>query len=99
MHKTGTERLEEETSKLLNENLDINPNATAENFRGVALEDLHSVERLPEINILVYDIEVLDNGTIGEFTERSLLRFCFTANLLRYNTQICYVTDGNKVFK
>ena len=38
MHKTGTERLEEETSKHLSALLDINSNLSVENFRGVVLE-------------------------------------------------------------
>ena len=55
MHKTGIERWEEEISKLLNQYLDINPNVTTENFRGVAFEDLHIGERLAEVNISVPD--------------------------------------------
>ena len=99
MHKTGTERLEEETSKLLNALLDINSNLSVENFRGVALEDIHVVEDLAKVNILVYDIEVSENGIVGELAQRSLQRFNSTATLLRYNNNICYVTDVNKVFK
>ena len=99
MHKTGNERVEEETKKLLNAYLTANPHLSVQNFRGVGLEDLHIVERLAEVNILVYDIEVSDGGFIGELAERSLRRFNSTATLLRYNNHICYVTDVNKVFK
>ena len=48
MHKTGSQRLEKETSKLLSQNIDITPKVTAEAFHGVALEVLHVVERLAE---------------------------------------------------
>ena len=86
MHKTGSERVEEETKKLLSAYLTANPHLSVQNFRGVVLEDLHIVERLAEVNILVYDIEVSDGGIIGELAERSLRRFNSTATLLRYNT-------------
>ena len=99
MHKTGTKRSEEETSKLLNALLDINSNLIVEIFRGVALEDIHVVEDLAKVNILVYDFEVSENGIVGELAQRSLQRFNSTATLLRYNNHICYVTDVNKVFK
>ena len=99
MHKTGTERLEDETSKLVSALLDINSNLSVENFRGVALKDIHVVEDLAKVNILVYEIEVSENGIVGELAERSLQRFNSTATLLRYNNHICYVTDVNKVFK
>ena len=99
MHKTGNERVEEETKKLLNAYLTANPHLSVQNFRGVGLEDLHIVERLAEVNILVYDLEVSNGGNIGELAERSLRRFNSAATLLRYNNHICYVTDVNKVFK
>ena len=85
--------------KLFNAYLTANPQFSVENFRGVGLEDLHIVERLAEVNILVYDNEVSDGGIIGELAERSLRRFNSTATLLRYNNHICYVTDVNKVFE
>ena len=99
MHKSGTKRLKEEISRLLNQYLDIKPNATADNFRGVALEVLHIVERLAEVNVLVNDIHVTEDGLIGEHAEQPLRTFSSTANLLYYNIHICYVTDVNKVFK
>ena len=52
--------MEEETKKLLNAYLTAKPHLSVQNFRGVGLEDLHIVERLSEVNILVYDIEVSD---------------------------------------
>ena len=65
MHKTGNERVEEETKKLLNAYLTANPHLSVQNFQGVALEDLHFVERLAEVKTLVYEIEVSDGGIVG----------------------------------
>ena len=99
MHKTGNERVEEEKKKLLKAYLTAKPHLSVQNFRGVGLEDIHFVERLAEVNVLVYDIEVSDGGNIRELAERSLQRFDSTAIFLRYNNHICFVTDVNKVFK
>ena len=97
MHETRTEWLELETLKLLNQYLVIIPNITAENFRGVAVDDLHIVELFVEAKFLGYYIEVSDNGTIGEVAELSLRRISSAVFLLRYNFHICYVTDVKKV--
>ena len=98
MHKTGDEKVEEETKKLFNAYLTANPHLSVQNFRSVGL-DLYIVERSTEVNIFVYDIEISDSGIIGELAERSSRRFNSTATLLRWNNHICYVTDVNKVLK
>ena len=54
LHKTETERLDEEACKNLSQYLDINPSLKTEDFGGVDLEDVHMVERLAEGNMLVY---------------------------------------------
>ena len=99
MHNTGNERVEEETKKIFNACLTANPHLSVQSFRAAGLKDLHLVERLAEVNILVYDIEISGGEYIGELAERSLRRFNSTATLLRYNNHICYVTYVNKVFK
>ena len=70
MHKTGNERVEENTKKLFNAYLTANPHLLVQNLRGVGLEDLDMIERLAEVNSLVNDIEVSDGGIIGEIAER-----------------------------
>ena len=98
MHKKGTGILEEGTLKRLNQKVDMNPNVTAENFRGAVLEYLHMVDRLAEVDVLISNNEVSDKGVTGKLAERSLRTFSSTANLLRFNNHICYVTDVTKVF-
>ena len=83
MHKTGNERVEEETKKPFNAYLTANLYLSVQKFRGFDLEDPHFVERVAEVNILVYDIEVSDGGIIGKLAEHSLRRFDSTATLLR----------------
>ena len=79
MYRTGTEKLQEETS-LLNAFLKVNSNSTLENFWGIALKDLHIVERLAKGKISVYNIEVSDIGTVGELAQRSLPKSNTTIN-------------------
>ena len=99
MHKTGKKTVEEEAKRLFIAYLTANPHLSVQNFRGVGLEGLHIVERLAEVNILMYDIQVSDGGIFGKLVERFLRRFNSTATLLRYNNHICYFTDVNKVYK
>ena len=81
-HKTDTEKLDEETSTLLSAILYVNSISTAENLRGFVLEDLHIVEHQAKVSILVYHLEVTDNGIVGDPAQRSLRRFNSTATLL-----------------
>ena len=102
MYKNWSERLEEGTSEHLNQYLDINPNAIAENFRSVPLEDLYLYWDI--YWMLFYWIfcfillEFFWMEFIGVFPEQFFRRFSSTANLLRYSIHICYVTDVNKVY-
>ena len=91
MHKTGNESMEEKTKKLFNSYITANEHLWVQNFRGVGLEDLHIVERLAELKILVYDIEVSDGGIIGALAERSLRPFISTATLeMEPPCMLCY---------
>ena len=65
MHRTGKKMLEEGTNILFKAYLTANPHLSVQNMRGVRLVDLHIVDRLAEVNILVHDIEVLDGAIIG----------------------------------
>ena len=66
LHLHGTQRLEEETSKLfsffINEMDRLSPNP----FQGVHLNDSPSVEDLPTLNNLLYVIDFVDGNIIGE---------------------------------
>ena len=45
MHKTGNDRVEEETKKLFSGYLTANPHLSVQNIRGFGLEDFHIVGR------------------------------------------------------
>ena len=72
VHKTGSERFEEETKKKINACLAANPHLLVQNLRGIRLQNLHNIERLAEVNILMYEIEVSHGGIIGELAVRFL---------------------------
>ena len=64
LHLHGTQRLEEETSKLFilftNKMEGLSPNQ----FQGVHLNDIPIVEDLLTLNILLYDIGIVDGNII-----------------------------------
>ena len=98
-HLQGTELLEEETSKLFilfNNKLNgLSPNQ----LRGVHMIDIPTVEDLLPLNILQYDIDIVDGTIIGELARRSVQKYERAVQLLRYNNHICYVNNINAVFQ
>ena len=58
-------------------------------FRGVHMNDIPTVEDLLTLNILLYDIDILDGSIVGELARRSVQKGEKTVRLLSYNNQIC----------
>ena len=56
-------------------------------------------EDLLTLNILLYDIDIVDGKTIGEPARRSMQKYNNIVRLLRYNNYICYVSNINLVFQ
>ena len=71
---------------------------SADLFQGVHLNDIHFVEDLLTLNILLYDIDIVDGNIIGELARRSVQKYENTVRLLRYNNHICYVNNIDAVF-
>ena len=99
LHLHGTQRLEEETSKLFNffiNNMDgLSPNQ----FQGVHMNDIPTVEDLLALVIFLHDIDIFDWIIVGERARRSVQKDEKTVRLLRYNNHICYVNNINAVFQ
>ena len=68
----------------------LNPNQ----FQGVHINDNPTVEDLLTLNILLYDIDIVDGNIVGELARRSLQKYENTVRLLRYNNHICYVNNS-----
>ena len=68
-------------------------------FQRVHMNDIPSVEDLLTLNILLYDIDIVDENNIGELARRSVQKYKKTVRLLRFNNHICYVNNINAVFQ
>ena len=63
------------------------------------MTDTPKVEKMLQLNIFLYDIDFVDGELIGELARRSIQKFEKSFKLLRYNNQICYVSDMNSFLK
>ena len=99
LHLHGSQRLEEETSKLFNLFINIMDGLSADQFQGVHLNDIPIVEDMLTLNFLLYDLDIVDGNIVGEPARRSVLKYENTVQLLRYNNHIFYVNNINAVFQ
>ena len=72
---------------------------SADQFQGVHMNDNPIVEDLLTLNILLYDIDIVDGNIVGELARRSVQKHEINLRLLRYNNHICYVNNFNAVFE
>ena len=63
------------------------------------MNDIPIVEDLLALDILLYDVDIVDGNIIGELARRSVQKYDNTVRLLRYNNHICYVSNINAVFQ
>ena len=99
LHLHGTQRLEEETSKIFNLFINKMDGLSADQFQVVHMNDIPTVEDLLTLNIVFYDIDIVDGNIIGELARRSVQNYENTVRLLRYNNHICYVNNINAIFQ
>ena len=95
----GNQRLEEETSKIFNSFINKTDGLSPNQFKGVHMNDILTVEYLLTLNILLYDIDIVDGNIIGELARRSVQIHDNTVRLLRNNNHICYVSNIIAVFQ
>ena len=99
LHLHGNEKLEEETCKLFNLYLEKRGGIEPATFQGVCVDDIPLVEDLIQVNIFLYDIDIVDGSIVGELARRSVQKYCNTTRLLCYNNHICYVSNINALSK
>ena len=63
------------------------------------MEDIPSVENIVGINIFIYDITLFDGAIVRELAPRSTKTYKKYVQLIRYNSQTCYVDNINALFK
>ena len=98
LHLHGNQRLEGKTSKLFKLFINKMDGLSADEFQGVHMNDVPIAEDLLTLNILRYDIDIVDGNIIRELAGRSMHKYDNTVRLLRYNNDSCYVSNVNIVF-
>ena len=70
----------------------------ADQCHGVHTNDIIFVEDLLTLNIVLYDIDIVDCIIVGELARRRKQKHNNTVRLLKYNNRICYVSNVIAVF-
>ena len=94
---TSTEINDRKKSRLFKLFINKMDGLSPNQFQGVHMDDIPTVEDLLTLNILLYDIDIVDGKIIGELTRRSMQKYNNTVRLLRYNKHICYMSNINAV--
>ena len=97
LHLHSVQQLEEKTSKLFNIFINKMDGLSPNQFHGVHINDIPTVEGLLTLNIVLYDIDIMDGNIVGELARRSVWKYENTVRLLKYNNHICYVNNNNAV--
>ena len=99
LHLHGNEKLEEETSKIVNLFINDSEEGDVSKFQGAQLNDIPKVEDLLQLKIFLHDNDFVAGELIGELCRRSIQKYEKSVKLLRYNNHICYVNNINALFK
>ena len=98
LHSHGTQRVENEMSKLFILFLIKMDGLSPTQLQGVHMIDIPTVEYLGTLDILLYDIDIVYGNIVGELARRNVQKYENTVRLLRYNNHRCYVNNINSVF-
>ena len=83
LHMHKNQQLEEKTSKLFNLFINKMDGLSADQLQGVHMNVILFVEDLLTLNIVLYDIDIVDGSIIGEFAGRSMQKYNKTVRLFR----------------
>ena len=84
LHIHGNQRLEQKTSRIIKAFINTKDRLSPSQFTGVHLDDLPVVEEVLTLNILLYDIVILNGNTVGELAGRSVKnkqKYCQTDDI------------------
>ena len=95
----GNERLEEETSKLFKLLMSSMNRLSFSQFEGAHMNDIPFGEGLLLLNILFYDLDIVEGNFIYELVRRNMQKHENTVRLLRYNILRYYVSIVGAVFQ
>ena len=83
LHLHGKQRLEEETCKFVNSFINKMDGLTPNQFKRVHMNDIPIAEDPLTLNILLYDIDIVNGNIIGELARRSVQKYDNSVRLLR----------------
>ena len=63
------------------------------------VEDIAAVESFIEADFFFYVIDIVDGSMLDDFARRSVGKYSNAVRPLRYNSQICFVSNINSLFK
>ena len=72
---------------------------STDHVQRVHMNHIPIVWDLLNLNILLYDKDIVDGNFAGEFARQSVQKYENTVRLLRNNYHICYVNNINAVFQ
>ena len=81
LHLHATQKVEEETSKLFTLFINKMDGLSPNHFQGVHMNDNPTVEYLLTLNILLYDIDIVDGSIVGEHARRNVQKCEITVRL------------------
>ena len=90
LHLHGTQRMEAETSNLFNLLIKKMDGLSPNRLQGVQMNDIPIVEDLITLNIVLYDIHIVDGNIMRELAWRGAQKYENTVRQLSYNNQIFY---------
>ena len=90
LHLHGNQQLEEESWNLFNLFINKMDGLSADQFQRVLKNDIPIVEYLLTLNILLYDIDIVDGNIIGELANKVCrnTRILATAEIQQLNEQL-----------
>ena len=62
-------------------------------FQGVSVYDIPIVEDMVQVSIFLYHVDFVDGVTIRKLARRNVGKHSDLVRLLRYNDDICYVSN------
>ena len=63
------------------------------------MKDIFFVEELLTLNVLLYDVGIVDGTIIGELARRSMQRYEKTVRQLRFDNHFCYMSKIDAVLR
>ena len=94
-HLHGNEKMDEETCIMFTCYSEKKGRIEPAIIRRICVDEIPFFEDLIQVNIFLYNIDIVDGSIVGELARRSVQKYCNIASLLRYNNHIFYVSKVN----